>query len=141
MREIFMVQKRFAVCTLCIGPEAEAFKIYSHDSFQKYADKINADFVVIDSPKINYTNTKTINPLKFEKYQVYEILEEYERVLFIDNDILITPHAPNIFLEVPQDKIGGLYEDVAMNEENRRKIIQKIQAHLGDVGWKTGFLN
>jgi lipopolysaccharide biosynthesis glycosyltransferase len=135
------VKKSTIVCTLCIGPEAEKFALYSHPSFERYAKKIGADFRVFTEMKINFTECETINPIKFEKYQLYEVLGEYDRALFVDNDILITPFAPNIFNVVPEDQIGGLYEDIAMHEQDRRRLIKEIQAILGDVGWETGYIN
>jgi lipopolysaccharide biosynthesis glycosyltransferase len=130
-----------AICTLAIGDEASQFAKFSHPTFQRYADKIGADFIVFDTPKVNYKEVQSINWLKFEKYQIYEVLNQYDRVAFFDTDILITPHAKDIFNTVAYDKIGGVFEDFGSDEIDRRKIIQKAQGKLGDIGWKTGYMN
>ncbi len=132
---------KLAICTLTIGESAQKFAKYSHPIFQKYADRIGADFVIFDRPKINYTKTEHINPLKFEKYQVAALLDSYDRVAYFDSDIIITPHAPNIFECVPEDCFGGIYEDMGPLQENRRDIIEEVQEELGDVGWETGYIN
>ncbi len=134
---------KLAVCTLCIGEIAEEFSKYSFPAFKKYAQRIGADFIVFDTPKVNYTDSEHINTLKFEKYQIHDVLDEmgYDRAAFFDVDILITPHAPSIFDHVPYKAIGGVFEDIGFDEKDRRQIIVECQEILGDVDWEEGFLN
>jgi lipopolysaccharide biosynthesis glycosyltransferase len=136
-----MQQEKVAICTLCIGKESDEFAQYSHPIMKLYAQKIGADFVVIDMPKINFKKAKKFRNILFEKYQLYDILETYSRALFLDTDILITPHAPNVFNYVPKDSIGGVFEDFGSTEAHRRKLIREVQNALGDVNWKEGFIN
>lgn len=131
----------YAVCTLCIGEEATQFAQYSHPTFRAYAQKIGADFIVFDTAKVCYKDCKSINTVKFEKYQLYEILERYDRALFLDSDILITPHAKNIFPLVPAEKVGGVFEDFGSDKQDRRNIIQECQNQLGKVNWRAGYMN
>ncbi len=131
-----------AIVTLCIGEDAGGFSKYSHTIFHTYAEKVGADFVCINSPKVQpATCPADINPMLFEKYQLYDILAKYDRVLYLDTDILITPHAPNIFDVVPYDKVAGVFEDFGMDMLDRRARIQAVQAALGDLGWTTGYMN
>jgi lipopolysaccharide biosynthesis glycosyltransferase len=136
-----VTKSKLAVCTLSIGDESEGFAHYSIPTFQKYASKMGADLIVFDQKKVNYTSCTTIDPVKFEKYQLYDVLENYERALYVDIDILISPFAPNIFEKVPLRQVGGRFEDVAMNKENRQQIIHRVQEVLGDIGWTTGYMN
>nr|MDO8114499.1 glycosyltransferase [Candidatus Sigynarchaeota archaeon] len=135
-----MKEKR-AIVTLCIGETADGFARYSHPAMNLYANKVHADFVKLDQPKINFNAPTHFRPVLFEKYQVYDVLEAYDRVLFLDTDILITPRAPDIFKVVPRGKIGGVFEDFGTEEEHRRILIRKVQEALGDIGWKEGFMN
>jgi lipopolysaccharide biosynthesis glycosyltransferase len=130
-----------AICTLCIGEEAELFAPYSHPIMQQYANRIGAEFIVFREKKVNYIACNTINPTKFEKYQLYDVLREYDRAAFLDNDILITPYANNIFRTVSPTKIGGVFEDFGTEMEDRRKIIIDAQKVLGDLGWKSDYMN
>jgi lipopolysaccharide biosynthesis glycosyltransferase len=131
-----------AIVTLCIGEGAGGFQDYSHPAFQWYADRIGADFLCIDTPKINYDGCLTsIRPVLFEKYQIYDFLEDYDRVLYVDTDILVTPHAPNIFDEVPYDAVAGVFEDFGMDTDDRRARIHAVQDALGDLGWTEGYMN
>ncbi|MHA1339556.1 MAG: glycosyltransferase [Promethearchaeota archaeon] len=129
------------VVTLCIGKSVEPWIKYTHKPMKIYAKKVDADFIHINKRKVNYNKTKNVNPILFEKYQLFDILKDYDRALYVDSDVLITPHAPNIFDYVPYDKIGGVFEDFGMDTLDRRKRIKAVQEKLGDVNWKEGFMN
>lgn len=129
------------IVTLCIGTDAEAWIPWTHPPMKLYAEKVGADFIHINQRKVNCNLTQIVNPILFEKYQLYDILETYDRALYIDSDVLITPHAPNIFDIVPEDKIGGVYEDFGMDKVDRQTKIKLVQERLGNVNWKRGFMN
>lgn len=78
----------------------------------------------------------------FEKNQIYELFDKYDRILRLDYDLIISPNCPNLFDIVPEDKIGGVYEDVGDAKLSRRKMIIDIQIHLGgNLGWISGYMN
>jgi lipopolysaccharide biosynthesis glycosyltransferase len=56
-----------------------------------YSVKCNADHYVLDKGFVNKYS------IYFEKFFFVKLLETYERVLYIDTDVLITPHARNMF--------------------------------------------
>ena len=58
---------------------------------QKYAEKLSCDIHVIGERKINKDTHH------FEKFQMYDLLNEYDRILYLDVDILINKNCPNIF--------------------------------------------
>jgi hypothetical protein len=68
-------------------------------SKRRYAKNIGADF-------INITDRKYHISVAAEKYQIGEMLGEYERVFYLDADLTIDPSAPNIFDVVPVDHFG-----------------------------------
>ncbi len=131
-----------AIVTLCIGEGSGGFSQYSHPIFQRYAEKVGADFICINTPMIKPAVCPAgINPLLFEKYQLFDILENYDRALYLDSDIIITPHAPNIFDIVPHERVAGVFEDFGMDAEDRRARIKAVQVTLGDLGWTEGYMN
>ncbi|MHA1847217.1 MAG: glycosyltransferase [Promethearchaeota archaeon] len=132
---------KHAVATLCIGEKASSFAKYTHGPMKDYASKIGADFIIFDEKRINFQDSRNFNPILFEKYQVHDLLTNYDRVLYLDTDILVTPHAPNVFDIVPADKVGGVFEDFGTEQDHRRELIRKVQKVLGDVNWKSGFMN
>lgn len=90
---------------LVLVTSSESFSKISevtHPSIKSYAEKIGADFCVIDKSEIK-------NP-KDWKFHISDKLEEYDRVLYVDSDLIIRPDAPDIFDIVPEGEIGLLYE-------------------------------
>jgi len=79
-----------AIFQILIGPSRN--QEYCIDSVKKYCSKYNIDHFISTKCLINGPH------IMFEKYQLFHLLQsEYERVLYLDADILITPNAKNIF--------------------------------------------
>lgn len=121
-----------AVVTLSIGEKYEKMRAVSEPTFKAYAEKCGADYICIDSFKLNLTDPH------FEKWQMLELLFDYDRILFIDGDILVTPDAPDLFAMLPYSHLAGFFEDAF---EDRSGIIEQSQAKMGDLGWSKGYLN
>ena len=82
--------------------------------------------------------------LMFEKFQTMDYLDRYDRVLMLDADALMSPHCPDVFEAVPEEAIGGVFEDVGSRAKSRSMEIAKIKElaidpRLGD--WRTGYMN
>lgn len=96
------MSKKYLVLTICTGEKYKDMAAVSHPRMKDYADKIDADFMCISS----YT---TSSP-HWEKFQIYDLLAKYERIVFIDTDILIRKDAPNLLEVVPKDCFGAFNE-------------------------------
>ena len=83
---------------------------YSIPSIQKYAKKINADFEIVYGDK-----DSSVGDLMYHKFKIYDYLSVYDRVLFVDADILIQNHAINIFEYVPEDSLAMYDESNTMD--------------------------
>jgi hypothetical protein len=83
------------VLTLGLGPEGQAFLHLSLPFLAAYARRIGADCRVITQPTQG-------DPLmwNFEKFQIQSYFRDYERILYVDADVLVLPHAPDIFAAV-----------------------------------------
>ena len=75
---------------------------FAKKTFEEYAKKVNAKFICIDRPSHifqltnkNYSRN-AVNAL-LEKISLGSFSREYDQILYIDADILITPHAEDIF--------------------------------------------
>lgn len=121
-----------AVFTLAVGdnPMYRAAVM----SFQRYADQVGADLVVAEA--LHYPITldnprHTASKAWTEKLYIGELLKQYDRVLYLDADIIVAPHARDIF-EVYTD-LETLY---AFNEGQllqRQQVIDKITAIMGPL--------
>ena len=98
--------------------------------------KLHLEVITQNKYKIDLFNNPSNNFNLFEKNQIYELFNKYNRILRIDYDTIITPNCPNLFKIVPKDMIGCVYENV-----NRKERIKNIQKHLGDLNWKSGYMN
>lgn len=90
------------VLTICIGEHFQSIAAITHQSISNYARKIEADFKVI-------TDQKHLTP-HWEKLRMYDLLNVYERILYIDTDVLIKHDCPDLFKIVPKDTIGAFNE-------------------------------
>jgi hypothetical protein len=124
------MQEKRAIVTLNIGDKNNKLFSLTRPVLERYARRTGADFIVIDERKINREN------VDFEKYQVYELLDKYDRVLFLDADIIVAPECPDLFNIVPKECFGAyvLYDDYF-------KDIKECQDKCGDIGWGNGVFN
>lgn len=105
--------KQNLVFTIASGDLFSEVKKLTHPSIKKYANKINADFIVLDE-----VTSKDAN---WEKTQVYNLFNNYKRILLVDSDLIIRNDCPNLFDIVPEDKLG------AFNEKKYFQNTEKIK--------------
>lgn len=65
---------------------------------QRYADKFDADFIALTGATQCWWG--------LEKMRIKPLIEQYDRALFLDADVLIREGAPNLFDVVPPGHIG-----------------------------------
>lgn len=86
-----------AVVTITIGDYHKRMAEITHPLMKAYAQKIGAEFIVID---------KAEGMPHYAKFQINKLLKNYDRLIYIDTDILIRNDSPDIFQLVPEDSIG-----------------------------------
>ena len=77
----------------------------THPLMEAYASRIGADFIAMREVDKKYPHPS------WGKMGTYDFLEQYERVIYMDSDIVIRPDAPDLFALVPPDKLGALVEN------------------------------
>ena len=66
---------------------------------REYAKNIDADFYIITERKFsNFSIT-------LEKFQIYEISEKYDRIIFLDADCIINPKTKDLTTLIDRDRI------------------------------------
>ena len=106
----------------------------THPILKQYAERCEADFLVLKEPYKNFH-------IHYRILQLYELFDKYDRILSVDTDIIILNKCPNIFDVVKQDTIASIYEDVGSRQLDRRGRIQAMQTKFGDIGWTSGYIN
>lgn len=85
-------------------------------SFIEYSKKCKCDLIIRQSQHLkNYTYKVKAS---FERYDIYNLLKIYDRVLWLDSDIYISKDAENIFDIVPEDALGVYYEVDSIKKTN-----------------------
>ena len=127
-----------AIITLVIGHDAQQMYEIAKPLFENYCKRTDSDLVVISNKQINvYANN-------LEKFQLYKILSKYDRVIYLDTDILIHPQCPNMFNMVPINEIGAVYDNPSNSPShtNRLPEINKAKASLGNIPeWDKEYIN
>ena len=90
--------------TIAIGDLYNRIGKLTHPSLKAYAKKIGADFLCISKPKISQTSPH------WEKFQIFELFNKYDRVLYVDTDIIIRDDCPDLFELIPETKLGMFKE-------------------------------
>lgn len=86
------------VATLAVGEVGRRMLQISGRSIRAYAERVGADYHVIDVGQSDY-------PLG-EKFRAGTLLDSWERVLFLDADVIVSDNCPDLFSLVPEGSIG-----------------------------------
>jgi len=92
------------IYVVAIGDYYQRILKLTYPSIKKYADKIGADLIIQDKPD------KSLITQKWQKFHIYNLLNKYERVLYLDVDIIVRDDCPDLFEIVPSDKLGMFNE-------------------------------
>jgi lipopolysaccharide biosynthesis glycosyltransferase len=91
-----------AIVTVVNGEKFEEIWKRSESFFVDYSERCDADLIVLK-------NTQGLNlpSPHWIKFGIYDLLKkEFDRVAFIDADVIIRPDAPSLFDVVPEDQFG-----------------------------------
>lgn len=97
-------KKKNCIITVCAGEKYLQMFEKIKDRYEEYAEKCNADFVVLTGYTQGWWG--------LEKFRIKPFIEAYDRTCFLDSDIIIQKTAPNIFDMVPVDSVG-IHDDWA----------------------------
>jgi ADP-heptose:LPS heptosyltransferase len=126
-----------AIVTVAIGDESSELAKIARPTLDAYAKKVYADVITIDKQEVNKV------AVHLEKFQIKELLSEYDRVLYVDADILINSSCPDIFDIVPKEAVGAVPDchNGKWGNINRFNEIIAVQDKLGNVNWNAGYFN
>jgi lipopolysaccharide biosynthesis glycosyltransferase len=122
-----------AIVTIVVGPYAERMAKATNPFMRDYARKCGADFFVIQEPKFQH-----LGKLYYEKFQLYALFETYERILYIDCDVLVSPDSPDLFSLTPADHFSASSEETWSKYPECKSA---ILAELGEIRWTYPYFN
>jgi len=120
-----------------IGNKSKLYN-YCTESVKKYANKIGADYICQTIPILKITPNPFLHEREgkaggwkrygympiFEKENVFNYFDQYDKCCVIDGDIFIKEDAPNIFDNISLcDTLGSVYEcDLPITQKYADKI-------------------
>lgn len=108
------------------GTEWEIICRMAHEYMQKYATKCGVDFKVITQFKHPHQH------VCWGKLELFEQLPEYDRILYVDSDILIRPNSPNLFEIVPEGQCA-LYNEDHFGRPMRKMAMMSYRDAYNDI--------
>src|SRR5215467_11740010 len=123
-----------AIVTIAIGAAYSArFRAHCESGWSRYAERHGFDLIVIDRP-LDQTPRAVARSPAWQKCLVLrpDIAGSFDRVIWIDSDVLINDRAPSIADGIPLERIGATDENVFPSREARRQmftlLMQQAQA-------------
>jgi hypothetical protein len=86
------------VLTAAVGGNGKKWLAITRPLMEAYAARVGAAFDVLTGGDENY-------PLG-EKWRIGGYVRRYDRVLFLDADVVVAPDCPDLFAAVPEDRLG-----------------------------------
>ncbi|MDJ1175404.1 hypothetical protein [Roseofilum capinflatum] len=133
------------IVTLAIGQSyLERWYRLCYTNWQRYAELQGYDLICINSPLDKYSRGKSRSPC-WQKCLILgdKRVKKYDRVVWLDSDILINPNSPCIVEGVPEEKVGAvemfssLSEYFPGSEPGKIEILQDRAIEFW--GWKNTF--
>lgn len=122
-----------AVVTICIGDEFFELAKFTHPTIKSYADRIGAEFIVISECKTTP---------HWEKFAINDLLNTFDRIIYLDTDLIVRDDCPDLFDVVPYNQIGAFNEAKFAHREY--SIIETAKAYGIDpskISWNGKYYN
>lgn len=133
---------RKIITTVAIGEKGQKWADITHPWIRRYAESCGADFFSLSGSSLH-----NLWP-GFSKLLLGRLLEDYDRLIYVDSDILISPNAPNLFDLVPIDNVGATridhltpHEAPAVANGWIKNDIKLTQLMFGQAGWSDTYYN
>lgn len=127
--------RRNALVTLAIGDDAQELLALSGPRFADYAERLGMDYIVINERKIRHRlqwRKSRVN-LHLEKFQMGPLLDRYERILYLDADMLLNPGCPDVFEMVPETQLGVVTDPSGDEAWKREEEMEGMQKKFGQL--------
>lgn len=127
------MEKR-AIVTIAIG-DIPYFK-YTKELQEIYATRCNAEYIILKDSTLN-------NRPNYEKWRCSSILEHYDRVLYLDADVMPTAKSPNIFEQHPEGfwAVNEMHEARSPFEKKLERDFGVLSDMYGKVEWDGKYFN
>jgi hypothetical protein len=112
---------KLAIVTLVSSPAWEQLAETTLPSQRAYALRLGAEFIVLGAGPFAHRH--------YDKWQLYDLLSRYDRVVYLDADVIVRPDCPDLFATVPAHCVGGENELVSFPDQARH--LARFVANMG----------
>ena len=130
------MSERRAIVTLAIGGEfRRRWKHVCSPNWSRYAARHGYDLICIDEPLDSSERAQRRSPA-WQKCLVLSqpFSARYDRIVWMDSDILLNPHAPDVSEGVPGGKVGAVDEFAIPSPDLNRLVRRKHYARWRRLG-------
>jgi hypothetical protein len=114
-----------AMVTLCVGKEfTSLWDRYCRAGWENYARRHGYDLKAFTSP-VDMSTRAAGRTVAWQKCLVLEALADYERVLWVDADIVINREAPAVTVDVPMGKVGAVISGSYIHPDLRMHFLRR----------------
>ncbi|BCM88223.1 hypothetical protein IAD21_00050 [Abditibacteriota bacterium] len=120
-----------AIVTLAIGARfRERWNTQCRANWEMYAKRHGYDLICLEHPLDDSERACKRSPA-WQKCLILsqEFSSRYERIVWIDSDILINPESPDVAGAVPLEKIGAVDEYTIPTPQLHRQILRKLYSY------------
>lgn len=124
-----------ALVTLAIGRESDYWLAMAKPGFEAFCARHGCDLVILNERKIRHRlqwRKARVN-LHLEKFQIGPLLDVYQRILYLDADILVSPTCPDLFSMVPEKTLGIVPDPAGPQMWKRDEEMARMQAAFGTL--------
>lgn len=121
---------RKALATLVIGEHFQyIFDRWFRPSWEAYCARHKLDLVVVNKPLDDSDRGRSRSP-SWQKLLIHQApeLAGYSQIAWVDCDIAISPHAPNVFDFVPVEKVGAANDRSIPTPEDHLMVLERSYA-------------
>jgi hypothetical protein len=119
-----------AVMTIASGPQVGEIASLTTPRLAAYARRLDADFISLNLPS-QFPH--------FEKFRLYDFLAMYDRMVFLDIDVIVNDSCPDLFALVSEEQFGAWL--ASRHTRAFEPNIADVQQKLGDIGWSGDYFN
>ena len=124
------------VVTLDIGAYLPEITRYTFPMMRTWAAKIGAEFLILTERKL--TKPGDGKPLNFEKFQLQQVVPNYDWTYFLDSDAFVHPDTPD-WVEMVHDKSVVLFSgtDPRTTRFRATNYTRRARCHIGACTWNV----
>lgn len=119
-----------AVVTVAVGDECQGLLTITRPFMEAYARRLMADFVVLDWP--GHPNWRISS-----KFAIARVLDHYERIAFVDADVLLPPGCIDLFAQCGSHEFGFVDETAVHRRQPWHGTLQEYARFRRVMGFNN----